>query len=183
MFSPASLRAAIKIAVAAALAGATALTFRQVEFAWYPLLAVVMCMDETDTRVVAASRARVLGTIAAGLVSFLVHTMLGGWIGLTVALLIVVPLLRIFHWQASLGTAVVVCSMLFLVARYSQLDWLYVLNRTTDTLVGVVAATTPLGNQSTGKPQKTLKTYSVLRDNVSGRWAGLPGPALGRFGP
>ena len=140
MFSPASLRAAIKIAVAAALAGATALTFRQVEFAWYPLLAVVMCMDETDTRVVAASRARVLGTIAAGLVSFLVHTMLGGWIGLTVALLIVVPLLRIFHWQASLGTAVVVCSMLFLVARYSQLDWLYVLNRTTDTLVGVVAA-------------------------------------------
>ena len=38
------------------------------------------------------------------------------------------------------STAVVVCSMLFLVARYSQLDWLYVLNRTTDTLVGVVAA-------------------------------------------
>jgi uncharacterized membrane protein YccC len=137
--SPASLRAAIKISLAAALAGAWALNFRQVEFAWYPLLAVVMCMDETDTRVVAAARARVLGTIAAGLVSFLVHTMLEGWIGLTVALLVVVPVLRICRWQAGLGTAVVVSSMLFLVARYSALDWIYVLNRTVDTLVGVGA--------------------------------------------
>ena len=122
------------------MAGAWAMTFRQVEFAWYPLLAVVMCMDETDTRVVAAARARVLGTIAAGVVSFLVHTMLDGWIGLTVALLIVVPLLRLLQWQASLGTALVVAAMLFLVARYAQLDWLYVFNRTGDTLVGVAAA-------------------------------------------
>jgi uncharacterized membrane protein YccC len=140
MLSPSSLRAAIKITLAAAMAGAWAMTFRQVEFAWYPLLAVVMCMDETDTRVVAASRARVLGTIAAGVVSFLVHTMLDGWIGLTVALLIVVPLLRLLQWQSGLGTALVVASMLFLVARYAQLDWLYVFNRTGDTLVGVVAA-------------------------------------------
>ncbi len=139
VLSRSSLRAAIKISLAAALAGAWAVRFREVEFAWYPLLAVVMCMDETDTRVVAAVRARVLGTIAAGLVSFLVHTLLAGWIGLTVTLLIVVPLLRLLRWQAGLGTALVVSSMLFLVARYSELDWLYVFNRTADTLVGVVA--------------------------------------------
>jgi uncharacterized membrane protein YccC len=139
VLNPASLRAAIKITLAAALAGAWSLSFRDVEFVWYPLLAVVMCMDETDTRVVAAARARVLGTIAAGLVCFLVHTLLGGWIGLTVALLIVVPVLRICQWQASLGTSVVVSAMLFLVARYSALDWLYVLNRTADTLLGVAA--------------------------------------------
>ena len=108
VLSRSSLRAAIKITLAAALAGAWALRFSQVEFVWYPLLAVVMCMDETDTRVVAAARARVLGTIAAGLVSFLVHTLLEGWLGLTVTLLIVVPLLRLFKWQASLATALVV---------------------------------------------------------------------------
>ena len=139
VLSRTSLRAAIKISLAAALAGAWAVSFSQVEFAWYPLLAVVMCMDETDTRVVAAARARVLGTIAAGLVSFLVHTVLDGWIGLTVTLLVVVPLLRRLKWQASLGTALVVSSMLFLVARYAELDWLYVFNRTADTLVGVLA--------------------------------------------
>ena len=139
VLSRSSLRAAIKISLAAALAGAWAVSFSQVEFAWYPLLAVVMCMDETDTRVVAAARARVLGTIAAGLVSFLVHTVLDGWIGLTVTLLVVVPLLRRMKWQASLGTALVVSSMLFLVARYAELDWLYVFNRTADTLVGVLA--------------------------------------------
>ena len=139
VLSRSSLRAAIKITLAAALAGAWALRFSQVEFVWYPLLAVVMCMDETDTRVVAAARARVLGTIAAGLVSFLVHTLLQGWLGLTMTLLIVVPLLRLFRWQASLGTALVVSSMLFLVARYAELDGLYVVNRTADTLVGVLA--------------------------------------------
>ena len=139
VLSRSSLRAAIKISLAAALAGAWAVSFSQVEFAWYPLLAVVMCMDETDTRVAAAARARVLGTIAAGLVSFLVHTVLAGWIGLTVTLLIVVPMLRLLKWQASLGTALVVSSMLFLVGRYAELNWLYVVNRTADTLVGVLA--------------------------------------------
>lgn len=134
-----ALRAALKITLAAALAGAWALSFRDVRFVWYPLLAVVMCMDETDTRVMAAARGRVLGTVGAGVVSFLVHTLLGGWIGLTVALLIVVPLLRLMGWQAGLATGIVMSSMLFLVADYAQLNWLYVLNRTADTLVGVVA--------------------------------------------
>jgi len=133
------LRAALKYGLAAALAGAYAVSRGDILFIWYPILAVVMCMDETDTRVMAASRARLLGTITAGVVSFLVHTMLSGWIGLTVALLIVVPLLRLLGWQSSFAIAVLVCSMLFLVAGYSALDWVYVFNRTLDTLVGVVA--------------------------------------------
>ena len=108
-------------------------------FVWYPLLAVVMCMDETDTRVLAASRARLIGTVAAGVVSFLVHTLLSGWIGLTVALLIVIPLLRLRGWQSSMGLAVLVCSELFLVAKYAELNWIYVTARTADTLLGVVA--------------------------------------------
>ncbi len=139
MLSTPALRAALKIGLAAALAGAWALSFRDVRFIWYPLLAVVMCMDETDTRVMAAARGRVLGTIGAGVVSFLVHTLLGGWVGLTVSLLVVVPLLRLMRWQAGLATGIVMCSMLFLVANYAELNWLYVVNRTADTLVGVAA--------------------------------------------
>ena len=127
------LRAALKYGIAAALAGVYAVSRGDVLFIWYPILAVVMCMDETDTRVMAASRARLLGTITAGVVSFLVHTMLSGWIGLTVALLIVVPLLRLLGWQSSFAIAVLVCSMVFLVADYSALDWVYVFNRTLDT--------------------------------------------------
>ena len=139
MLSSPALRAALKIGLAAALAGAWAITFCDVRFIWYPLLAVVMCMDETDTRVMAAARGRVLGTIGAGVVSFLVHTLLGGWVGLTVSLLLVVPLLRLMRWQAGLATGIVMCSMLFLVADYAELNWIYVANRTADTLVGVVA--------------------------------------------
>ena len=133
------LRAALKFGLAAALAAALAVYSKDVLFVWYPLLAVVMCMDETDTRVLAASRARLIGTVVAGIVSFLVHTMLSGWIGLTVALLLVVPLLRLRGWQSSLALAVLVCSELFLVARYAELDWIYVAARTADTLLGVVA--------------------------------------------
>jgi len=133
------LRAAFKYGLAAALAGTYAVSRGDILFIWYPILAVVMCMDETDTRVMAASRARLLGTITAGVVSFLVHTILPGWIGLTVALLIVVPLLRIWECQSSLAIAVLVCAMLFLVGEYAELDWVYALNRTVDTLVGVVA--------------------------------------------
>jgi hypothetical protein len=133
------LRAAFKYGLAAALAGAYAVSRGDILFIWYPILAVVMCMDETDTRVMAASRARLLGTIVAGVVSVLVHTILSGWIGFTVAMLIVVPLLRLLGWQSSLAIAILVGAMLFLVAGYASMDWLYAFNRILDTLVGVVA--------------------------------------------
>ena len=135
-----ALKNAIKYFVAAAIAGSIALATDQVSFIWYPLLAVVMCMDETETRVIAASRGRMLGTVAAGVVGFFVHTVLQGWVALTASLLILVPILRWCRWQAGLATGVVLLSMLFLVAEYSSLDWLYILNRTIDTLIGVLVA-------------------------------------------
>lgn len=135
-----ALKNAIKYFVAAAIAGSIALATDQVKYIWYPLLAVVMCMDETETRVIAASRGRMLGTVAAGFVGFFVHTVLQGWIALTISLLILVPILRWCRWQAGLATGVVLLSMLFLVAEYSSLDWLYILNRTIDTLIGVLVA-------------------------------------------
>ena len=135
-----ALKNAIKYFVAAAIAGSIALATDQVIFIWYPLLAVVMCMDETETRVIAASRGRMLGTVTAGVVGFFVHTVLQGWVALTASLLILVPILRWCRWQAGLATGVVLLSMLFLVAEYSSLDWLYILNRTIDTLIGVLVA-------------------------------------------
>ena len=139
MISVSTLRTTVKYGLAAALAASLAIATDRVMFVWYPLLAVVMCMDETDTRVIAASKARILGTVGAGVISFLVHTILDGWIGLTVALLLLIPMLRLLAWQSSLGLAVLVCSEMFLVARYAQLDWMYVTGRTFDTLLGVVA--------------------------------------------
>ena len=139
MISVSTLRTTVKYGLAAALAASLAIATDRVMFVWYPLLAVVMCMDETDTRVIAASKARILGTVSAGVISFLVHTILDGWIGLTVALLLLIPMLRLLAWQSSLGLAVLVCSEMFLVARYAQLDWMYVSGRTFDTLLGVVA--------------------------------------------
>ena len=70
------LRAALKYGLAAALAGAYAVGRGDVLFIWYPLVAVVNCMDDTESRVMAASRARLLGTIVAGVMSFLLHTIL-----------------------------------------------------------------------------------------------------------
>jgi len=139
MLTPPVLRNALKYGVAAALAGTLAMNRHDVQFAWYPLLAVVMCMDETDTRVLAASRARVLGTVAGGVVAGLVHTILSGWIGLTVSLLLVVPLLRLLGWQSSRALGMLLCSMLFLIEHYYQLDWAYVFNRILDTLLGIGA--------------------------------------------
>lgn len=139
MISASVLRTTWKYALAAALAGFVGVAISGVQFVWYPLLAVVMCMDETDTRVLAASRTRLLGTVAGGVVAGLVHTILSGWIGLTVSLLLVVPLMRWLGWQSSRALAMLLCSMLFLVETYSRLDWVYVGGRILDTLIGIGA--------------------------------------------
>jgi len=139
MLTPSVLRTALKYGLAAALAGTLAMSRKDVEFAWYPLVAVVMCMDETDTRVLAASRTRVLGTVTGGVVGGLVHMVLSGWVGLTVSLLLVVPLLRRLGWQSSRALGMLVCSMLFLIERYTQMNWAYVGARIYDTLIGIGA--------------------------------------------
>ena len=139
MLSPSVLRTALKYGLAAALAGTLAMHSKDVKFAWYPLVAVVMCMDETDTRVLAASRTRVLGTVTGGVVGGLVHMVLDGWVGLTVSLLLVVPLLRRLGWQSSRGLGMLVCSMVFLIERYTELNWIYVGGRILDTLIGIGA--------------------------------------------
>lgn len=139
MLTPSLLRASLKLGLAAALAGALAVGINSVEFIWYPLLAVAMCMDDSETHVLAAARTRMYGTVTGGVVGGLVHTVLEGWFGLTVSLVLLVPLLRRLGWQSSRAVGVLVCSELFLVGTYSRLDWQFVAGRTLDTLLGVAA--------------------------------------------
>ena len=114
-----SLRLGISVLITCAIAQ----HFDRIDFVWYPLLAVIFVVDDQDENTIRAARGRVLGTIAGGLVVFLVHTLLSGWIGILVSLLITVPLLRRLGWTSGLSTAVVITVMFLGIPNYTLLDW------------------------------------------------------------
>ncbi|MFZ9228405.1 MAG: FUSC family protein [Prochlorococcaceae cyanobacterium] len=134
------LRKSLKLAVAAFLTAAIAVFFQRIEFVWYPLLAVVVVVDDNDEKTVAAARARILGTVTGGLVTFWVHTILSGWIGVLVSILLMVPVLRLLGWQAGLSTAALVSVMFLMIPGHAELNWNYVFNRALDTSVGCAVA-------------------------------------------
>ena len=131
-----SLRLGISVLITCAIAQ----HFDRINFVWYPILAVIFVVDDQDENTIRAARGRILGTVSGGLVVFLVHTLLSGWIGILVSLLITVPLLRRLGWISGLSTAVVITVMFLGIHDYSLLDWGYVLNRSIDTLVGICVA-------------------------------------------
>ena len=138
--NPELLRKALKLAVAVFFTAAIAVFVQRIEFVWYPLLAVVVVVDDNDEQTIAAARSRILGTIAGGLVTFLVHTVLSGWIGVLVAILLMVPLLRMLGWQSGLSTAALVSVMFLMIPGHAELNWNYVFNRALDTSVGCAVA-------------------------------------------
>jgi uncharacterized membrane protein YccC len=138
--NPELLRRSIKLAVAAFLTAAAASHFERIAFVWYPLLAVVIVVDDNDEQTIAAARSRILGTVAGGLVTFLVHTILSGWIGVLVAMVLILPVLRILGWQSGLSTAVLVSVMFLMIPSHAELNWFYVFNRAVDTSVGCLIA-------------------------------------------
>jgi len=138
--NPELLRKSVKLAVAAFLTAAAASYFERIAFVWYPLLAVVIVVDDNDEQSIAAARSRILGTIAGGLVTFLVHTILAGWIGVLVAMVLILPVLRILGWQSGLSTAVLVSVMFLMIPSHAELNWFYVFNRAVDTSVGCAIA-------------------------------------------
>ncbi|MFM1812473.1 MAG: hypothetical protein RLZZ336_1411 [Cyanobacteriota bacterium] len=138
--NPELLRKSIKLMVAAFLTAAAATYFERIAFVWYPLLAVVIVVDDNDEQTIAAARSRILGTIAGGLVTFLVHTILSGWIGVLVAMVLILPVLRILGWQSGLSTAVLVSVMFLMIPSHAELNWFYVFNRAVDTSVGCAIA-------------------------------------------
>ena len=137
---PELLRKSLKLVVAALITAAIAVHTERIAFVWYPLLAVVMVVDDNDEQTVQAARARILGTVVGGLVTFLVHTLIGGWVGVLLSILLMVPVLRAMGWEAGLSTAALVSVMFLMLPEHERLNWFYVFNRALDTVVGCVVA-------------------------------------------
>lgn len=138
--NPELLRKSLKLAVAAFITAAVAFHFQRIEFVWYPLLAVVVVVDDNDEQTVQAARARILGTVGGGLVTFLVHSVVSGWLGVMLSILLMAPVLRALGWQAGLGTGALVSVMFLMLPEHERLNWEYVFNRALDTSVGCVIA-------------------------------------------
>ena len=134
------LRQSLRLGLSILITCAIAQHFQRVTYLWYPLLAVTIVVDDHDENSLRAARGRILGTAAGGLITFLVHSILTGWIGILVSLLITIPLLRRLGWTSGLSTAVVVTVMFLSIDTYAELDWSYVFNRSLDTLVGIAVA-------------------------------------------
>lgn len=134
------VRNSLRLALAVFLTTAIALWSERILFAWYPVIAVVVTIDDSDEQTLNAVTARILGTILGGLVTFAVHTVLAGWIGVLVSLLLMLPLLRLLGWDAAIGTATLISILFLMVPRYSALNWDYVVNRGLDTAVGCLIA-------------------------------------------
>jgi uncharacterized membrane protein YccC len=130
------LRHTLRLAIATFLTAAIAHRFHTVAYAWYPLLAVVIVVDDNTDQSFQAATSRILGTILGGLITFLVHTILGGWIGVLVSMLLLVPVLRILGWQNALGTGALVSLMFLMIPSHEELNWHYVWQRTLDTALG-----------------------------------------------
>ena len=92
MLDAALVRNSLKLAVAALITAAIAVHFGRIEFLWYPLLAVVIVVDDNDDHTVQAATGRVMGTVLGGLITFLVHTVLSGWAGVLVSLVVMLRL-------------------------------------------------------------------------------------------
>jgi uncharacterized membrane protein YgaE (UPF0421/DUF939 family) len=134
------VRNSLKLAVAALITAAIAVHFERIEFLWYPLLAVVIVVDDNDDHTLKAATGRVMGTVLGGLITFLVHTVLSGWVGVLVSLLLMVPALQLLGWQSALGTAGITGLMFLMIPSHVALNWTYVFNRALDTAVGCLVA-------------------------------------------
>jgi uncharacterized membrane protein YccC len=137
---PQLLRNSLKVFIAALLTAAIAVWSERLAFIWYPLLAVVIVVDDNDDLTVQAATARILGTICGGLVTFLVHSVLSGWMGVLVSLVLIVPVLRLFGWEGALATAGNLSVMFLMTPTYVALDWSYVFDRSLDTALGCAIA-------------------------------------------
>jgi len=99
------LRNSLKLVVAVFITAAIASWTERIQFLWYPLMAVVIVVDDNDDHTIQAATSRILGTVVGGLITFLVHTLLSGWIGVLMSLLVMIPVLQRLGWQSALGTA------------------------------------------------------------------------------
>jgi len=134
------VRNALKLAVATVITAALAVRFERIEYAWYPLLAVVIVVDDNDEHTLQAASGRILGTVTGCLITFLVHSVASGWTGVLLSLVLMVPVLRRLGWQSALGTAGLIPIVFLMISGHAALNWTYALNRALDTSVGCAVA-------------------------------------------
>jgi uncharacterized membrane protein YgaE (UPF0421/DUF939 family) len=134
------LHNSLKLAVAVFVTATIAVWTERIEFVWYPVLAAIIVVDDNDEQTIKAASARILGTVMGGLITFLVHTILSGWVGVLVSLVLMIPVLQWFGWQSALGTASMTSIMFLMIPSHVALNWNYVFNRAVDTVVGCVVA-------------------------------------------
>jgi len=134
------IRNSLKLAVAVFVTATVAVWTERIEFVWYPVMAAIIVVDDNDEQTISAATARILGTVMGGLITFLVHTMLSGWIGVLVSLVLMIPILQALGWQSALGTAGLTSIMFLMIPSHVALNWTYVFNRALDTVVGCVVA-------------------------------------------
>jgi len=137
---PQLLRNSLRLGTAILITAAVATWCERIAFVWYPLLAVVVVLDDNTEQTLGQAGARIGGTVLGGLVTFMVHTILSGWIGVLVSFLVMLPLLRRLGWQSATGTATLIAIMFLLIPSHVALDWDYVFNRSLDTAVGCLIA-------------------------------------------
>ena len=130
------LRNSLKLTVAVFVTATIAVWTERIEFVWYPVLAAIIVVDDNDDQTVSAATARILGTVMGGLITFLVHTVLSGWMGVLVSLVLMIPILQALGWQSALGTAGITSIMFLMIPSHVALNWNYVFNRALDTVVG-----------------------------------------------
>ena len=115
------LRNSLKLAVAVFITATIAVWTERIEFVWYPLLAAIIVVDDNDDQTVSAATARILGTVMGGLITFMVHTILSGWMGVLVSLLLMIPVLEMLRWQSALGTASLISIMFLMIPSHAAL--------------------------------------------------------------
>ncbi len=134
------VRNSLKLFTAAFITAGIALWTERIEFVWYPLVAVVVVVDDSDDQTTKAASNRILGTAMGGLITFIVHTIVQGWVGVLVSLLVMIPVLRVLGWSGGLNTAGLLSVMFLMIPNYTALNWDYVFNRGLDTIVGCIIA-------------------------------------------
>jgi uncharacterized membrane protein YgaE (UPF0421/DUF939 family) len=144
-----------------------------------------MVVDDNDDHTLQAASGRILGTVAGGLITFLVHTILGGWIGVLVSMLVMIPVLQLLGWQSALNTASLVAVMFLMLPGHTALGWDYVFNRALDTVVGCIVAilvgllfwpqnSTSELNAADGRLRRSMQNQR--RPTATGWPKGDPGP-------
>lgn len=138
--TPDLLRQSLRLAIAAFLTAAIATRFDTIAYVWYPLTAVVVVVDDNTDQSLKMALNRIVGTLLGGLITFLVHSILGGWIGVLVSLLLMVPVLRLLGLESSISTAALVSLMFLMIPKHEELNWDYVFQRSLDTAIGCAIA-------------------------------------------